>query len=380
MAEETRVVARVSAAALLSNYDAIQAQVPGLSILPMIKADAYGHGASWVARILARSPGLYGFGVATLEEGLEVRKALDTLKQKARVVVISGATPFTIAQGQFCEKYFLTATITREEDWALFFREGFAQRIPYELKFNTGMNRLGMQPGFAKQIAKTLKDRPRVEHPSGVLSHFAAGENPADKLTQAQLQAFREIRSDLSSALPSTHFHLANSSGIWNAKDLDLKNLTDVVRPGLSLYGVPPWKGAPARGLQPVMTLQAPVIATHRLKAGDRVGYGGTFRVEEPTYIAILAMGYADGLRRNLGGVGKPAGHVLLNGVVQPLIGIVSMDMCAVSSTQKTKVGDWAQILGPGIDPWLQASEAGTVPYEMFTGISARVPRESGNG
>jgi len=388
-----RAEAEISARALLGNYEIIRSQVPGQSILPMIKADAYGHGASWTAKILSREPDLYGFGVATLEEGVEVRKALEEQSSrrgnaKARIIVISGATPFTIEKGELCEKYYLTPTITREEDWSLFLREGFQERIPYELKFNTGMNRLGMAPGFAKQIAKVLRDRPAVEHPSGVLSHLAIGENADEKLSRAQMAAFRSIHSELAKVLPQTHFHLANSSAIWNSKKWGLDGLTDIVRPGLSLYGVPPWQGAPARGLQPVMIFRAPVIARHTLKPGDRIGYGGTAQVaankgvapgkDAPGVaenVAVLAVGYADGMKRGLSGIGGKGGHVFLNGKREPVIGIVSMDLCAVSCSAKTKVGDWAEILGPNIDPWSQARAAETIPYEMFTSITSRVAR-----
>lgn len=392
-----RAEAEISAAALLNNYEVIRSQVPGQSILPMIKANAYGHGAIWAARVLAREPDLYGFGVATMEEGTEIRKALEEQSSRrgnarARIVIASGATPFTVEKGELCEKYDLTPVLTREEDWTLFLREGFASRIPYELKFNTGMNRLGMSPGFAKQIAKTLRDRPAVEHPSGVLSHLAIGEKPDEKLSRMQLANFRAIRDELAEILPSTHFHLANSGAIWNAKLWGLDGLTDIVRPGLSLYGVPPWQGAPARGLQPVMTLRAPVIARHTLKPGDRVGYGGTVQVaarQGPApgkdalgisdQVAVLGIGYADGMKRGFGAPGgHTGGHVFLNGKMEPVIGIVSMDLCAVSCSAKTKVGDWAEILGPNVDPWVQARSAGTIPYELLTGVSPRVPRKWG--
>jgi alanine racemase len=386
-----RAEAEISARALLNNYEVIRSQVPGQAILPMIKANAYGHGASWAAKMLAREPDLYGFGVATLEEGIEVRKALEEQKgrgnAKAKIVIASGATPFSKEKGELCEKYYLTPVLTREEDWALFLREGFHQRIPYELKFNTGMNRLGMAPGFAKQLAKTLKDLPTVEHPSGVLTHLAMGENPEEKLSQTQLTNFRAIHAELSKILPQTYFHLANSGAIWNSKQWGLDGLTDIVRPGLSLYGVPPWQGAPARGLQPVMTLRAPVIARHQLKPGDRIGYGGTVQVAGTAapgkdaagvsdQVAVLAIGYADGMKRGLGGLGAERhGQVFLNGKYEPVIGIVSMDLCAISCSPKTKVGDWAEILGPNMDPWVQSRSADTIPYELLTGISSRVDR-----
>jgi alanine racemase len=372
---ESRVTAAMSTEALVGNYKAILEQVPEQLILPMIKADAYGHGADQVAHRLIREPSLYAFGVATLEEGADLRRALDAKKTRARIIVFSGTTPFTLEKGQFCEKYHLTPVLTREEDWTVFYRESFQQRVSYEIKFNTGMNRLGMNPGFASQLVKQLRNRPVVEHPTGILSHLAMAEDAKEKLTLNQFAAFREIRGELSTAFPKAHFHIANSSGIWNQKQFGLEGLTDVVRPGLSLYGIPPWPGAPARGLRSVMSLQAPVIAVRQLKTGDRVGYGGTFkfdnRAEFSGNIAILGAGYADGVKRAL----SNQGHVFLNGKFESVIGIVSMDLCAVSCVPKTKVGDWAEIVGPSVEPWSYAKEAGTIPYEILTGVSSRVER-----
>jgi alanine racemase len=373
--EPTRAVALMSSEALLGNYEAISQQVPGQLILPMIKADAYGHGAIQVAHRLIREPSLYAFGVATLEEGAELRKALDSKKTRARIIVFSGTTPFSLEKGQFCEKYHLTPTLTREEDWAVFYRESFQQRLSYEIKFNTGMNRLGMNPSFASQLARQLRSRPIVEHPSGIFTHLAVAEDPKEKLTLNQFAAFREIRSELSTVFPKAHFHIANSSGIWNQKQFGLEGLSDVVRPGLSLYGIAPWPGAPLRGLRPVMSFQAPVIAMRQLKPGDRVGYGGSFRFDQRSEfsgnVAILAAGYADGMKRAL----SNQGHVFLNGKFESVIGIVSMDLCAVSSVPKTKVGDWAEIFGPSVEPWSFAKEAGTIPYEILTSVSDRVER-----
>src|SRR4051812_12378734 len=126
-----RVRAELSAAALLKNFEAIQEQVPGQSLLPMIKANAYGHGAEWVARTLEGLPGLYGFGVATLEEGAEVRRALGPRGKRTRIAVISGTAIWSEEKGQFCERHGLTATISSEEDWIKFSRERWHERIAY---------------------------------------------------------------------------------------------------------------------------------------------------------------------------------------------------------------------------------------------------------
>ena len=379
-----RVVARFSAAALHSNYRAISSLVPEQSILPMIKANAYGHGATWVARQLLGLPKLYGFGVASFEEAGELRTSLGSRGRRTKIVVLSGVLPWSEEKGQYCERNGLTAVIATEQDWYGFFKGGWADRISYELKFNTGMNRLGIPMGLAPVIARSLRRQTAVSHPSGVLSHLAAPDEPSFRLSQLQREKFLALRAEFSSACPAAHFHLAASGGIWNQKVWGLKGLTDVVRPGISLYGVVPWDGAPERGLQPVMALQAGVVAVNRLKRGESTGYGGTFTGsgKEAVHVAILAGGYADGIHRSLSGIrtgqGNSAGgggHVWLSGIASRFLGVVSMDMATVRATERTQIGEWAEIIGPHVDIWAQARAAGTIPYELLTSLSARVQR-----
>ncbi len=371
--ESTRIVAEVSASALVGNFNAIRAQVPGLALLPMIKANAYGHGAEWAARHLAPLPGLYGLGVATLEEGASVRTALGPRYRKTRIFVFSGCSPWNDEKGEYCESYHLSPVISADEDWHRFVQRGWEKKLGYEIKFNTGMNRLGLSASLAGQVARVLRERSAEHHPTGVMSHLAMSEAPDSQVSRRQLELFMAIRAELGPLLPQTHFHLANSGGIWNAKHWRLKELTDVVRPGISLYGVPPWAGAPARGIQTVLSLRASVAKVLKLKPGDTVGYGATFRVSggAPVHMAILTAGYADGVKRNL----SNQGSVWLGGKKAPFRGIISMDLSAVECSEKTKPGDWAELLGANTDPWETARAAGTIPYELLTSISSRVQR-----
>jgi len=369
-----RAVAEMNASALLNNFRCIMESVPDHEILPMVKANAYGHGLEWAGRELMRSPQLYGFGVATLVEGAELRSALGAQGRKVPIIVFSESSPWSDEIGSFCEANGLTTVIYSEEDWARFLKGGWNRKIPYELQFNTGMNRLGFSPSYARTLARQLKNKAQ-EQPTGVFSHLAISEVPDAKLTLSQVEKFKAIRRELAEALPTARFHMANSGGIWNHKSLGLQGWTDVVRPGLSLYGVPPWPNAPERGLKPVMTLKARVMAVHRLKAGDTVGYGATYRVtgNQPVYVAIVGAGYADGIKRSL----SNQGHAWLDGRSTRFLGIVSMDLCAVQATAETKVGSWVEFLGPHVDPWGQAKAAGTIPYELLTGVSPRVKRNS---
>jgi alanine racemase len=264
------------------------------------------------------------------------------------------------------------------DDWTEFRKGGWAEKLGYELKFNTGMNRLGIPVSAAGRIGRELAKMEAGAHPSGVLSHLAIGEDPDCSLSRQQREKFLFLRAELSGVAPSAQFHLAASAAIWNRKSWGLDGLTDAVRPGLSLYGVVPWSGAPARGIAPVLTLRASVTAVHRLKPGESTGYGARFQVQgtEARTVAILGAGYGDGIHRSLSGLeNRGGGYVWLDGAEQRVLGTVSMDLCAVSCAGTTEAGSWAEFLGPHVDVWAQARAAGTIPYELLTSLASRVQR-----
>lgn len=369
-----RARALLSEKALLGNYEAIRELAKGQFILPMIKADAYGHGAVWAANVLKNEDDLFGFGVATLEEGREIREALGAKQRKTRILVLSGSADWSEEKGQFCERFGLTPTITSLDDWRQFLKQEWPSRLSYHLKFNTGMNRLGIHPGDLNPILAQLKKLPADQKPEGVATHMACAESPEHPVTKLQLEKFRAITQEAGPALPGTLFHLANSSAIWNAKKYALEGWTSIVRPGISLYGVPPWVGAPARGLDLVMRIQYRVAQRRKLQPGESIGYGATFRLggKDPAMeTAILLAGYADGLHR----MNSNEGQVWIAGKSRRFLGIVSMDLSAIECDASVKVGDWAECFGPPLDPWTQAKAAGTIPYELLTSLSRRVVR-----
>ncbi len=373
-------VAELNSNALIKNYYALRELVPGQGILPMVKANAYGHGSVWVSRQLLELPALYAFGVATLEEGIFLRRELGPRGRRAKIIVFSGATPWSEEKGQLCERYHLTPVIASDEDWVSFAKDQWFERISYELKFNTGMNRLGMSLSQARGVARALRTRPSIAHPSGIFSHFAMAETPTCRLSQFQVERFIALKRELASVFPSAHFHMANSAAIWNQKHFGLQDLTDVVRPGISLYGVTPWAGAPVRGITPVLRLKARVIAIRTLKEGESVGYGARYRVSSgkgfsSVRLAVLGAGYADGVHRLLSGEGVHGGWAWIGGHVSKILGTISMDLSTVQCPQSTRVGDWAVLFGPEIDAWEQAGIAGTIPYELLTSVSTRVQR-----
>jgi alanine racemase len=228
------------------------------------------------------------------------------------------------------------------------------------------------------QVMSQLKEKPGEWRPEGVATHMAVAEDPAHPLTKKQLEVFRGITSAVKSTWTDTLFHLANSGSIWNAREYRLEGWTDVVRPGISLYGVPPWPGAPARGLLPAMELRYQIAARRQIKPGESLGYGAHFRVkgnDSPVEVAILAAGYADGLHRMNSGIADAGGRAWLGGRLRRFLGVVSMDLSAIECDASTAVGEWARVFGEGLDPWTQAKAAGTIPYEVLTSVSRRVRR-----
>lgn len=370
-----RCIAELSSRAIQSNYSVLRELAGAQEILPMVKADAYGHGAEWVAGLLAELPQLYGLGVATFEEGMALRENLGPRRRRISILVFSGAAPWSDLKGEICERYGLVPVLYRIEDWDIFFKTGWNKRIRYELKFNTGMNRLGIPYEYAQRVLKDLKQVRTNEAPQGILSHLALGEDADHKLSMKQRERFKQIRSLFEPHFPAIRFHLGNSAALWSKKKWRLDDLTDVVRPGISLYGVPPWAGAPARGISPVMKVRSQVLCIHELKKGETVGYGAKYTVEAgaPNRIAIVSAGYADGIHRAL----SEKGFALLGQKKERILGVISMDLTALSASTRVRVGDYAIWLGPGFDIWEQAQLAGTIPYELLTSISGRVKRIS---
>jgi len=374
--------ATLSGTALLANWEAICRRVPHQRILPMVKAQAYGHGADWAARLIwrqekSRSKGqrLAGFGVATLDEALSLRASI----AGAPIVVFSGLLPWNSESGQVCERFGLTPVLSSVEDWRSFVRGGWARRVAFEIKFNTGMNRLGISCTELSQVKKDLQRLAKQGiYPSGVLSHLACAESPHAPLSRAQRELFRGIQGELSPLFgASVEFHLGNSAPLWQAEAWDLESLGQRVRPGLSLYGIAPRGLASQLPLTPVMELSAPVVAIQNVRAGESIGYGRRFIARKALRVAILGMGYADGLDRHWGDASSLA-VVHFDRVTRGRsrwVGAISMDLSAVIAPAGVRVGDRAQVFGAQIDPWVQAEAAGTIPYEILTSLGARVQR-----
>lgn len=361
--------------ALKNNFRVLRNLTEGQSLLPMLKANAYGHGDVWCASTLLDEKGLEGFGIATLEEGVRLRKELGAKAAELKLLVFSGACLWSDSKGQLCEKFKLTPVLSSIQDWERFVAGGWYKRLSYELKWNTGMNRLGIPWEEKSRVRERIaRDFPDYA-PVGLCSHYAESEKPDSPLTRKQTERFKAIASELSSLREKMSIHMGNSAAIWNLRKLGLHKFSDRVRPGVSIYGIPPWPKAPARALTPVMTWEALLIQTQATKRGDRIGYGGRYKVSEAREkIGILSVGYADGLHRAL----SQKGQVSLNQKILPVIGTVSMDLTAVRLPKNyTDEGSLqvVELIGKKVTAWKQAELAGTIPYEIFTRIGDRVAR-----
>jgi len=367
--ETARTWAEISLANLEHNYRALHACAPRSKFLGVVKADAYGHGAVPVARALSDWGADY-LAVACLEEAAELRQAGVTLP-----VLILGATPPELA-GEVVALGAAQTVFTRELAQALSEAAGAAgTRAVIHLKADTGMSRLGVLAHHPEQAAEELDALCRYPHldPEGIFTHFANADGD-EAYTMLQFTRFLDVL-DCLKAKYGREFairHCAASAAVLKYPCTHL----DMVRPGIALYGHypdPSCQGLDGPGLRPVMTLKSRVAAVRSLPKDTPVSYGCTAELGNAARVAVLPIGYADGLHRVL----SNETSVFLDGECRPIIGRVCMDMCMVLLNPEAKVapGDVAEIFGTHIPVEDQARIAGTIQYELLCALSPRVPR-----
>ena len=369
--------AEVNLEALRHNLRVVRRAAGGARVWAVLKADAYGHGAPAVARTLERA-GADGFCVALLEEAVELREA----GIGAPILVMGGHYGTDPAAYEEVVARGLVPVVHDIEQVASFARVVRAGAVPgpvgVHLKIDTGMARLGVTMQALPGLAGRLGDYPEVRV-AGLMTHLASADAPSEEQTAEQMARFEEA-----TALLATHGvrpeirHAANSAATLRARAR-----LDVVRPGIALFGVSPEVGGQqlTAELRPVMRVRTEIVAIRDVEAGAPVGYGATWRAPRPSRIATLPLGYADGLSRCLAGVGA----VLVRGKRAPIVGAVSMDMTMVDVTdvQGADVRDEAVVLGRQDGPLGKdcigadeiAAQADTIPWEVLTSVSRRVPR-----
>jgi alanine racemase len=372
-------IATINSAALRHNIQLIKSFAPNQKLLAMIKANAYGQGLLPAAHILADQ--VDGFGVARLREALEIQETGYT----GKILLVEG----------FFDREELLKTLSRRFDsvihcyeqlelleqvakeWEEEQQKGFWKRktkiyfpINIWLKIDTGMHRLGVHPEQVDEFYQRLKKCPLVESISFV-SHFSRADELDCGYTEKQISTFEQATQ----AYPKHARSISASSGILYWKQAHY----EWVRPGIIMHGISPhYEPITHLGFQPVMTLSSSLIAVRTHKAGEPVGYGGTWVSQKETKLGVIAMGYGDGYPRN-----APEGTpVLINGRKVPIVGRVSMDMLTVDlgANSQDKVGDEAIFWGKDLLIEEVAKHIGVISYELITKLTPRVIFEYKNG
>ncbi|NTE58415.1 alanine racemase [Agrobacterium tumefaciens] len=346
--------------ALRDNYLTLAAMAPASQTAAVVKADAYGLGADIVSQTLFDA-GCRNFFVAHIDEALALRLRLSA---QARIFVLNGLQP---GNETSCAAMAVTPVLNSLEQiaqWSAHAKK-LGRILPAAVQIDTGMCRLGLSPAELE----TLTSQPQLLDGidiAFVMSHLACADEPEHLSNAAQLAVMRKAAT----AFPGAPVCFSNSGGIFLGSDYH----NYLLRPGIALYGGAPSVARP-NPMKPVVRLDLAVIQTRTVSAGSLVGYGGSFEAAGPTRLATIAAGYADGLPRSL----SNRGAAWYNGVRLPIAGRVSMDsiildISALPEGTLTQ-GSLVQMIGP--DQTLEdiAEDAGTIAYEILTGLGRRYRR-----
>jgi alanine racemase len=363
----------VSRQQIAANYRNVRNVVgPDVEVMCVVKADAYGHGAVEVARVLA-AEGANWLAVSSVDEGVQLRCAG---LHDPRILVMGGFLPY---EGEALVDYNLTPAIHSLSQLSDLERlaHSAGKAIPFHLKIDSGMNRLGTR-ATAREIISALGEA-RHARLEGLMTHFASAADYSTTQTTDQLTYFHAISAELSQAgVQARWVHASSTNAIGYGRREGWHN---IVRAGHALYGyVSPARGdAPKQllDIRPALTWKAKLMTVKDIPEGALVGYGGSFRAPRPMRIGILGAGYADGIFHRLSNRGK----VIADGKLTSILGTVSMDLTTIdlSHTSALAPGDAVTLLGVEGDARLDAQQiarvAGTISYNILCSISARVRR-----
>jgi len=340
-------------------------------LMAVVKADAYGHGAVACSRAFA-SAGADAFGVATVEEGIELRQA--GLKQP--IAVLGLIQP---AESGAVLRHGLQPTVVSWEQARSLSRAAAGRICGFHLKIDTGMGRIGLAPNEAGAFARRIR-RLSGASVAGVFTHFAHADGRDKRLLRSQMERLAaSLEAVRAAGWDRFAVHAANSAAVMEAPE----TYRDMVRPGLMLYGLyPADRLRSGIVLKPALRWTTRIVQIKTVPAGVGLSYGHTFTTRRISRIATLPVGYADGFSRRF----SNSGQALVAGRACPIVGRVCMDMCLVDVTAApaAKVGDEAVLIGrqknierPADD---LATELGTISYEVVCGIGHRVPRHYRGG
>lgn len=340
-----RSLLTIDCGAVVRNWRRLCARHANGAVAAVLKANAYGLGAGPIA-VALRDAGCRHFFVATVEEGVALRKALG---EGTMIAVLDGLPP-----GRFPQ---LTPVLNSLVDIAAHAGDAI-------LHVDTGMSRLGLPAEELEILAREPERLDRLEL-RFIMTHLAAADEPSHPMNAAQIERFHEACL----RLPRARRSIANSSGMFLGGRFE----SDLARPGAALFGVNPIPGQP-NPMEPVLHLQARVLQIRSIPPGQTVGYGGTWLATRPSRIATIGLGYADGIPRAV--EGRLQGF--FRGQALPLVGRVSMDLMTFDATDcpALRPGRMLEIIGPGQDVDSVAGMAGTIGYEVLTGLQRRFRRD----
>lgn len=352
-----KVRADVDLSAIRHNYRLACAQAPEARAAAIVKANAYGHGAVAVARAL--EPEVPAFGVACIEEALELRAA----GIQKPIMLLEGC--FDETELPLVDRQAFWPAVHSEHQLRALELAQMNSRFPVFLKVDTGMHRLGFDPADVPAVVARLKALSCVDEVI-LMTHFARSDEPDQPATADQIERFQAL-----DGVEGLAASLSNSAAVmaWPTAHRNW------LRPGMMLYGATPFMAPQpvADQLQPAMTLSTEIIAIREVAVGEKVGYGGTFVCERPTRIGTIAMGYGDGYPRHA----KNGTPVVVRGQRVPVAGRVSMDMMTIDLTDlpEAQIGDRVELFGSQLPVSEVATWCDTIPYTLVTCLTPRVPR-----
>jgi len=347
----------IDLSALARNWRALEKVSSGALCGAVVKADAYGTGIVAASEAL-HAAGARFFFTATVDEGMAVRSVLPD----AHIFILSGLYPGA-ANAYVGDRLMpcLSSASMLEEWLAVCLKRNEA--LPAALHFDTGMNRMGFR------LSETEIVRERIAElgfaPQMVMSHFACADQPSHEMNRVQLALFQSVLQHF----PGIPASLSNSAGMMTIRDAHFH----MVRPGIALFGGRAVAGR-RNPMSRVVTLEAPILQVKTARTGEAVGYGASYTLVRDSRLAILGLGYGDGVLRSLSGTNtRPGGKVAVRGRVVPIVGRISMDQVTVDITdlgdQIPLPGEMAEIIGPNISVDEQADACGTIGYELLTNL-----------
>ena len=360
-----RAVLTIDLAALRANWARLNEVSGRAECAGVIKADAYGLGLAPIAKALT-SEGCKTFFVATVDEGRAARE----VQPGATIYVLDGLLPGAEAYYVGFDLRPALSSLEEVRDWAAFARAR-GRKLAAALHLDTGMNRLGMTESEVEQLA-AQPDLLSTFETTLVMSHLACADEPDSPMNERQRLRFEAMRAKL----PPAPASLANSGGTFLGPAYHF----DLVRPGIALYGGRAHENKP-NPMQPVVRLAARVLQVREVEPGTTIGYGAIYKVQKPSRIATIAVGYADGFLRALSvstGEAGPVGYI--GDYPVPIVGRVSMDSITVDVSALApgtlRLGSLVEVIGPNQSLEQLAADAGTIAYEILTSLGHRYHRE----